>query len=305
MLKPEKKAVVMLSSYNGEKYIRQQIESILNQTHTNFVLYIRDDGSTDSTVSIIDELAASDSRIIFIKNNTNLGYPKCFYYLTDNAPKADYYFFSDQDDVWSDNKIESAINTMESYDVSIPVAYYGGYTICDSNLNPVGTSANIRKVPKLNKALFQVCGLEFAMAVNNAAMELLNSNKPAFSNARGTWMCMLFAALGKIVIDNNSYALYRRHESSVTSSDMSFMGMLKWRITTFFNGGFSDYRNILKDFYITVGPKLSKKDYKMVKLFAGQNYFPYFLLKIFYPKRLRFKITDEIALRFAFLIGKL
>ena len=299
------KAVILLSSYNGEKYIRQQIESILTQTYSNFILYIRDDGSTDSTVSIIEELAKTDPRIKFIKDDRNLGYPSCFYYLTDTAPEADYYFFSDQDDVWLEDKIQSAIAVLENYDKATPVSYYSGYTICDSQMNKTGESPLIKRAPKLSDVLFQVCGLEFTMAINKAALRLLNNNKPSFCSGRGVWMCMLYASLGHIVIDNNRYALYRRHDLAVTASDMSFIGKFIWRIKRFFGGGFNDYREILQDFYNTVATKLSEKDYRMVRLFADKKYFPSVITKVFYPKRLRFKFIDELALRFTFLIGKL
>lgn len=301
-----KKVVILLSSYNGGENIKEQIESILNQTYRNFTLIIRDDGSTDNTCRIIKNMAALDERITFIEDGKNLGYPGCFYYLTDNAPDADYYFFSDQDDYWLEDKIEHAIKVMEKYNSDIPLAYYARYRVCDSNLKPVNDSRISHKPITLKKALFEVCSLEFTMAINHTGLKLLNANKPSFCTGRGTWMCMLYAALGKIICDDYVCALYRRHENTVTSSSMSGWGLFVWRFKNFFkNGGFADYRDILTDFNKTVGHRLDKKNKRMLHALSRKKYFPYVIIKTFYPCRFRSKLIDEIALRISFLIGKL
>ena len=299
------RVVVLLSSYNGAKYVEAQIKSILCQTHTNLELLIRDDGSTDDTIEIIERLAETDSRITFIHGDMNLGYPKCFYALTDMAPDADYYFFSDQDDVWFEDKIERAVDMLSSVSPDRPAAYYGGYTICDSELNPVKDAHPMSKKITLKDTLFEVCGLEFTMAVNRNALILLNNNMPSFSTGRGTWMSMLYSVYADIICDNRPCAYYRRHESTVTASNQSFFGLLAWRIKYLFGGGFKDFHEIIRDFYLTMGEKLDAGNRRMLKLFANKHYFPAVIPKVFYPKRLRSKLLDELALRFAFLIGRI
>lgn len=300
------RAVILLSTYNGEKYIESQINSILLQTHENFLLYIRDDGSTDNTVSIIEEFQTKEPRIFFIKDDKNLGYPACFYQLTDIAPKADYYFFADQDDFWMPDKIERAISVIENSNKKGPIAYYSNYHICDENLNIVGHSSFSGKKITLCNSLFQVAGLEFTMAINYEALILLNNNKPSYCSGRGTWMSMLYAAFGNIILDDYYCAFYRRHSSAVTSSSQSGFGLFMWRISNFFkNNGFADYREILDDFNKVCGAKLDRKNRRMVFNFSRQKYFPYVITKLFYPKRLRDKLIDELALRFVFMLGKL
>lgn len=301
-----KKVVVLLSTYNGEKYVKKQIKSILAQTYSNISLIIRDDGSTDNTCTIIKDLESKDSRITFIQDGKNLGYPACFYYLTDNAPIADYYFFCDQDDYWLKNKIEHAVSIFEKQDSSIPIAYYSRYIICDEHLNKIQTSPVIKNEITLKKALFEVCGLEFTMAINRSALILLNQNKPSFCSGRGTWMCMLYASLGKIICDDYVSALYRRHNQAVTSSSMNGIGLFLWRLKNFFfNDGFKDYKEILSDFQKTVGPKLDTNEMKMLEILSATKYFPNALHKIFYPHRLRSRFLDEIFLRVTFILGKL
>lgn len=299
------RVVVLLSSYNGEKYIKAQIESILNQTHTNLELLVRDDGSDDATPKIIEELAKTDARITFIRDDDNLGYPKCFYALTDMAPEADFYFFSDQDDVWFEDKIARAVNMLSKLPADKPAVYYGGYTICDEELNPVRDEHPMQKNITLKDTLFQVCGLEFTMAVSRSALNVLNNNKPSFSTGRGTWMSMLYSVYANIICDERPCAYYRRHESAVTASNQSFWGLWAWRIRYLFGGGFNDFHEIIRDFYLTMGSKLDVKERRMLRLFADEHYFPSVITKIFYPKRLRSRLVDELALRFAFLLGRI
>ena len=214
------KAILLISTYNGEKYLSTMLDSVVEQTYKNLDVYIRDDGSKDKTMSILDEYERNHDNIHIIRGEENLGYPKCFYYLTDNAPEADYYFFADQDDVWFKDKVARAVDMLEKSGDG-PLAYYAGYVVCDGNLNEVGRSAAVNKEIHFKDTIYEVCGLEFTMAINKEAMKLLNENKPSFSSARGIWMSMLFSAMGRIIYDNEPCAYYRRHQAAVTSSAQS------------------------------------------------------------------------------------
>ena len=100
------KVNILLSTYNGEQYLKEQVKSIQDQTYPDWQLLIRDDGSRDGTVEIIQELVAQDERIRFINQGAieNLGVIKSFHTLL-KYEKADLYCFSDQDDVWLPEKI--------------------------------------------------------------------------------------------------------------------------------------------------------------------------------------------------------
>src|ERR1700748_3070750 len=90
---------VAMCTYNGEKYIRQQLDSILNQTWRNLEIVIVDDGSSDDTFAIISEYAEKDSRIKCFKNEVNLGFNKNFEHAVE-LTTGDYIAISDQDDIW-------------------------------------------------------------------------------------------------------------------------------------------------------------------------------------------------------------
>ena len=100
---------IAMATYNGEAYIEEQLCSILNQTHTDWTLYISDDGSTDSTTSIIEKYLISDARIKLINRVKQGGVVRNFNKALE-ATTADYIMLSDQDDFWYENKIELLLN---------------------------------------------------------------------------------------------------------------------------------------------------------------------------------------------------
>lgn len=299
------KVAVLLSTYNGEKYLCDQINSILNQTYENIELYIRDDASTDSTPYILKKYENIENVHIELSEN-NLGYPKCFFYLTESDIDADFYMFSDQDDVWFPEKVSMAVEKLSMEDKQKPVAYFSNYLICDEDLHVISNSKRISEKIKFENVLFEVCGLEFTMAINDAARKLLLKYKPCRANARGTWMNMLYAALGKIIYDDRVCAYYRRHSQAVSSSKMKGWQLWQWRATQFISKkGFSEYRLIMEEFYEIVGDQLSKKNKRFLENFISHKYFPWVILKVFYPKRLRSRLLDEIGLRIAFILNYL
>ena len=307
------RVAVLLSTYNGEKYVREMMESVITQDYPNLMFYIRDDGSTDATLDIISEYVEKYDNVVYVEDEKHRGYPGCFYALTNKCGdeiKADYYFFADQDDVWLQGKIKRGVCAIRQKEKQIgrdqAIAYYAGYTICDENLNVIGHSSKRDKNISLINAMYEICGLEFTMAVNSAAIKLLSEVKPRKLNARGTWMSMLYSALGTVIIDNYPVALYRRNDGAFTSKQQSGLGLFIWRVKNFLiNDAFSEYRDILEEFYDMSHKRLSVEDEKMLRFFAKQHGFTDRLRKVFYPKRLRSKITDEIGVRGAFLVGKL
>lgn len=296
-----KKVVVLMATYNGERYLEEQIDSILGQTHRDLRLYIRDDGSSDGTLDILDGYKLRTNVNVIM--GEHLGYPACFWELIKLNIDADYYFFSDQDDVWFDNKVSSAIEYMEKNSKDEPTSYYSAYYLCDSNKNIIS-----KELPNggkcLSDVLFDRAGFEFTMMFNKKGYDGLLENMP-ISPVRGPWMGWYFAGCGSILADEQAYAIYRRHENTVTA-DMSAVGVLKWRITKFIRGkGLTEYKAAIKDIRCVFYDKLNDNDKKLVDLFADNRYFRNVLRKVFYPSRFRRNVMDEILLRVLFLIDKL
>lgn len=130
--------LIMMATYNGQDYIKEQIESIQNQTIVNWQLVIRDDNSSDRTVEIIQEFSKQDSRINLIENTGDFhgAYYNFFGLLNevrDSKQIFDFYLFSDQDDIWENNKLEKLYNFYADKEVDEPVLIYTDMKIVDGN----------------------------------------------------------------------------------------------------------------------------------------------------------------------------
>lgn len=132
---------ILLTTYNSSAYIRELFDSLLAQTYVHWVLYVRDDGSTDNTFDILCEYRALDSRICMIFDDKRRGACEGFLWLLDKA-KGDFYMFCDHDDVWLPQKIEKTLYKMLGQkDFSIkPIAVCTDLTLVDSKLNVISDS---------------------------------------------------------------------------------------------------------------------------------------------------------------------
>ena len=107
---------ILMATYNGEAFVEEQVRSIMAQSFTNWRLLIHDDGSTDQTIAIIQQLQQEDSRIVLINDNVcNLGVARNFIHLVTYAT-ARYCMFCDQDDIWLPNKVETMIRAISEFD---------------------------------------------------------------------------------------------------------------------------------------------------------------------------------------------
>lgn len=208
--------IVLLSSYNGEKYIEQQIESILNQEGVWVTLVVRDDGSTDGTSKILEDYEKS-GRLHFVRG-TNLGFIDSFWELVMNAPEAPYYAFADQDDVWLKNKLQRAVECL-SKEVGTPMLYCANYYTVDEYLEKK-TQSTLFSMDGWKQEYFiltQTPALGNTMVWNNSLQQELKLHPEC------DWCCehdhrLQFAAamLGKVVIDKERTILYRQHTNNIS-----------------------------------------------------------------------------------------
>ncbi|MGF1981764.1 glycosyltransferase family 2 protein [Lactococcus taiwanensis] len=219
------KVNILLSTYNGEKYLSKQIDSIINQTFSNWNLLIRDDGSKDKTPQIIKEYCSKDERIHFINesNISNVGVHRSFKELA-AFEEADYYFLSDQDDVWKKKKIEKMLQVAHGKSNSRwsgPKLYYSDLTIVNSKLeviserikNPEGN----HKAPILKDFLANNvvtgCSAMFNLTLRN--LWLADSEIIALHDSM---LGILAAAFGQLIFIDEPLIYYRQHEANVVGA---------------------------------------------------------------------------------------
>ena len=211
---------ILMATYNGEKYIKEQIESILNQTYKDWILYIRDDGSKDNTKSIINDYCKRyPKKIIHVKDNkVGLGAKLNFAELMKYS-KSEYCMFADQDDVWLNTKIEDTMNKMidaeHIHGKKIPILVHTDLKVVDGNLNIINESfwkyQNLNKDNKsLNTLLVQnnITGCTMMM---NKSLVKLGVKVPKDCIMHDWWVGLIASGLGKIYTVDKPTMLYRQH----------------------------------------------------------------------------------------------
>lgn len=215
-----KKVVVMMSTYNGEKYLKQQIESILHQEGVEVDLVIRDDGSTDATTAIIEEYSTKFRNITLYKGQ-NIGYIKSFMWLVKNvgAEKGAYYAFSDQDDIWNSQKLKAAVDMIDQKKRDIPVMYYSDLNVVDKDGKFI-RKANTWEgsIDKYKISVF--IGIRGCTMVYNYYLQsLLQQYTPVKISGHDTYIALLAFWAGQVVYDSNAYIDYRQ-----TGENLSITG---------------------------------------------------------------------------------
>ena len=214
---------LLMATYNGEKYLKEQIESILNQTYTDFNLLICDDCSSDNTLQILEEYASKDSRIKIFKNETNQGVIKNFENLL-NKVTCKYYMFADQDDVWKNDKIEKSVKRIEETKSDL---VFCDLEVVDSKLNLLNPS--YWKQKGFYKRIVKYNGFE-AMYLNNyvtgctiiARSEKIKDIMPLPKETKylihDYWIALMSSNLGTISFIDEPLIKYRQHENNEIGS---------------------------------------------------------------------------------------
>jgi rhamnosyltransferase len=213
---------VLMSTYNGEKFLSQQIDSVLSQEYQKFKLYIRDDGSSDASLDIVKKAAMNDDRIILFEDGSNLGASKSFISMLKKV-SADIYFFCDQDDVWMKNKIGDGVCSLERFNRDIPILYHTDLQVVDSDLNLIHRSFLAHqsmvasKSMRKNNIYIQNFVVGCTVCFNRALADLVNDqNDKSYAIAMHDWWIALIAkSFGKIIFDETPSILYRQHETNV------------------------------------------------------------------------------------------
>lgn len=220
---------ILLATYNGEKYIAEQIESLQKQTFTNWRLLVSDDGSTDSTTEIVRAFQRNDSRIEFAPSHDATGSASNnFLYLLDKST-APYVMFCDQDDVWLPEKISKTYVTMIAAedDSTLPVAVYTDSTLADDSLDVIEESfaSTLSFKPSgytLCKALVRNICQGSTMMLNRALAERVNSAALSMCFELHDYKAAVIAlAEGRLVCLDEATLLYRQHSGNVVGAQAS------------------------------------------------------------------------------------
>ena len=222
----ETRVFIVMATYRGSAYVRDQIESVQRQTHQNWELLVRDDQSDDNTLEVVEEMAVRDSRIRILRDGRgNLKQSQNFNALLMAAKRESYVMCCDQDDVWFANKVETTLATMkeaeETYGSESSILVFTDFKVVGLGMKTISEHnmviERVRSLAEFN--LLSLLGYDYVYGCTTMLnRRLLEESLPISEDAQNHdyWVALTAAVLGKIVFLDERTMLYRRHEAAVT-----------------------------------------------------------------------------------------
>lgn len=233
---------ILLCTFNGCTFLKEQIDSFIAQTHQKWTLYISDDGSTDGTLALLENYQdLINSQRIQVFSGPRAGFAENFMSLVRNENiKADFFAFSDQDDIWFNNKLERSIRQLESLPPHLPALYCSRTRLIDQDRKIIGFSPDFKRPPVFQNALIQSIAGANTMLLNSAARDLLNKIPHTMTVVAHDWLTYLLttACGGNVIYDSEPTLDYRQHGGNVIGANSGFKERLI-RLGKLIDGRFS------------------------------------------------------------------
>jgi glycosyltransferase involved in cell wall biosynthesis len=206
---------VLLSTYNGERYLRQQLESVWSQGYPDVALSVRDDGSSDGTLALLDGLLSGRPHAKLVMG-AHLGAAQSFMSLLRSVSTASSYAaFCDQDDVWAPDKLAVAVGALEDLDEpGRPALYCSAVTLVREDLTEVKVHRRCTRGPSFDNALVENIATGCTIVVNRPAIDLLARCRPEHLLMHDAWCYLVVAGCGEVVYDRIPHVLYRLHQAN-------------------------------------------------------------------------------------------
>ncbi len=252
-----RRVAILLATYEGERYLPEQLASIAAQTHADWVLYWRDDGSCDGSVALLDAFAAGAGagRVVRVAGGERLGAAGSFFHLLRHAVVAESgaaaFAFADQDDVWRPEKLAVGLAALERYDIAFappsrssslldrviqtygdatyghhaladrpgPTLWFCRTALVDAALRPIGIQPNLGAPYGFPAALVENTAGGCAMLLDAAAARLVAASAPPAGCLHDWWAHILVGAAGGMVLREDApLVLYRLHGGNLVGS---------------------------------------------------------------------------------------
>lgn len=271
------RVLILMSTYNGERFLKEQIDSILSQEGVDVRLLIRDDGSRDKTCQILSEYASEHQNIEW-KACENVGFVKSFSALVkmaaDSAIPADFYAFADQDDIWMPRKLATACSALLSKDSSKPNLFTSNSMQIDAEgheteLFHKGPEPRFRKGNVLVFGTEQGCSMVF----NKKAVEIYSAHEPKLT-WHDRWLYHICYFWGSVTYDHQPLFYYRRHENNALANNVaeglnekSSKIVRVYRIL-FVEPPVTNHVEMAQEFYDSFSSVLSAEDRQVLKRFV-------------------------------------
>lgn len=308
-MKMDKSVAVLLCTYNGSKYIRKQLNSIISQTHQNWVIFASDDGSTDSTVEILQEYQRNygEDKIVLL-HGPGHGFAWNFISALELCgEKFDYYAFSDQDDEWMENKLSLALTQLENVQHQ-PAVYCGRTLLTDEKGATIGMSPLFDKTPSFRNALVQSIAGGNTMVLNKIARDIvIETPKWHEIISHDWWIYILITGCGGVVFyDPTPTIRYRQHQENIIGSNLTMFARIE-RIKKLMSGHFRRWNDKNLELLKPFESKLTLENVKILSSFDNKRNANIFsrISMIFEARLYRQTFCGNIALIVAIFFNKI
>lgn len=296
---------ILLSTYNGERYLRPQLDSLIAQDYPHVHIRVRDDGSTDRTIQILQEYVRTYPNLI-LTVGPNLGPAASFFALLEEAdPDCTYFAFCDQDDVWLPDKVSRAVTAIRSSGDLRPTLYFSRVEYVDAQLQSLGVSRKPRRIG-FGNALVENCAPGCTMLMNERARQLLLSRVPRRFFVHDSWCYLVMSALGHLVFEDAAPIKYRQHGTNVLGAATNPLSRMKSRLRRFAQGQPSEYHAQAMEFSRLFHSELDPGLRQILDRFLSAH--PHVSTRLSYALTLdvwRQSRFDNLLLRLLVLLGHL
>ena len=237
---------ILMCTFNGENFLKEQLDSIQNQNYKNWILYVNDDGSIDKTLDILKAYQKKwGIKKMFIRQGPKKGFQNNFLQIIcDKKINADLYFLCDQDDIWMPHKLSHTLKKLSIFNLAKPTLYCARTTYVSSKNNKIlGQSDLFSKKPSFKNAIVQSIAGGNTMAFNNRLKKAVQKNFKVDVVSHDWWLYLLNEYIGgKTYYDKESTILYRQHSGSLIGANTGFVAKLK-RMRMLLNGTYRKYNS--------------------------------------------------------------
>jgi glycosyltransferase involved in cell wall biosynthesis len=298
---------VLLSTFNGEKFLPDLLDSLLRQTHPDLFLSVRDDGSSDGTLEILKTYRPSFPAMR-VSEGRNIGVVDSFFtLLREGDPSCDFFAFCDQDDVWQPGKLGDAVRWLGEVDPRTPALYCSRLEYVDEELKSLGFPMAPRR-PGFGNALVENISAGCTQVMNAKGRELVLSSLPEGALMHDWWCYLVVSCFGTVLYDPAPQVRYRQHEHNAVGGTSKRLLHLTHRVKRFLRDPDRVYRitDQARVFGRCFGERLDVEKRAVLD--------PFLRSRSDFPSRLRYAISpmgvwrqsrvDTMILRILILLGR-
>ncbi len=302
------KVQVLLSTFNGSKFIDAQLQSLFRQKLKPHSILIRDDRSQDGTVAILGEWEKREASLTVYRGATNFGVVKSFMELLSRADdSAAYIALCDQDDIWLPQKLERAVNMLAEKASSLPALYFSRLQYVDEGLKPLGQS-NVPTRISFESALVENVATGCTVVINQALRQILLDGMPKKNCLMHDWWLYLLAlSFGEVVYDPTPSVFYRQHGGNVVGASASWWQIYRTKLKRFRTRGqgVAHIGDQAQEFLDCYGARMAPEKVRKVRslLDARKSLFGRIRLAVFLPFQRQTRL-DTFLLRILILLGR-